>query len=96
MLDDFRQSHCACFATHLQVAARNQPDITIAWLYRSFHRWIHGNNNTSDFLDNDQRVVAFLTELDEEMATSIARQANIPYDRTILVSVILSAYNNGE
>jgi hypothetical protein len=60
--------------------------ITGKWIYRKFHYWFH----------TDKKTASMGGYFDNEMAEEIARLAQINYDRTKLIAIILSAYRDGE
>ena len=84
MLDDSEQKPVLCLATWLYVEVygsarprrkRTRAKITIKWLHRHLHQWMHGNGTES-------RVTSYIAEINDEMAEEIARRSLLPYDRT--------------
>jgi hypothetical protein len=88
MIKPDQQRHCLCLACWLEVCTRKLPDsrLTIDLLYHLLHFWMHGKG----------RKTPFYFPFDHEMAEHTARLANIRYDRTKLIAVMLAAYRNGQ
>jgi hypothetical protein len=88
MIEPDQLRHCLCLACWLEVCTRKLPveKITIDRLYQLVHFWMHGKG----------RKVPYLFPFNYEMAEYTARLANIRYDRTKVVLILLAAYRNGE